>query len=138
MSSTDSLCPYCNTYSSEHDYEHLARECYPARIEALESKCDALAARVEQLLRDQVLTKAIIEKIVEKNHGWTPSWLIDLAPNLKDPISASLAAHDAELLEKAIQRVHTDPCFDWDLKRQEEVDMLHMLDAAILNKKGGG
>lgn len=48
MSSTDSLCPYCNTYSSEHDYEHLARECYPARIEALESKRDTLAAQVEQ------------------------------------------------------------------------------------------
>lgn len=41
----DEVCRHCGVFSDQHDYEHLARECYPKRIEALE-------AAIEQALKE--------------------------------------------------------------------------------------
>lgn len=34
---SDDNCPHCGAWWDEHGYEHLARYCYPGRIEKLEA-----------------------------------------------------------------------------------------------------
>jgi hypothetical protein len=34
--SEPTVCSICGVWNDHHDYEHLARECYPKRIEELE------------------------------------------------------------------------------------------------------
>ena len=40
-------CEHCGVWLSDHDHEHLARECYPKQIKALE---DAAHAQMTTIL----------------------------------------------------------------------------------------
>jgi len=39
-------CVYCGADSDQHDYEHLARECYPKQIRLLEAEITRLQEKL--------------------------------------------------------------------------------------------
>ena len=39
---SEDICPICNVYQTDHDYEHMARTCYPQRIRILEVRIKAV------------------------------------------------------------------------------------------------
>lgn len=48
---SEDICQICNVFKSDHDYEHLARTCYPQKIRHLESRLLAAQARENELKR---------------------------------------------------------------------------------------
>lgn len=45
------LCPHCGVLEDEHDYEQLARECYPKQIEHLRAENERLKAELRVAYR---------------------------------------------------------------------------------------
>ena len=46
------VCPHCGVYSDEHNYEHLARECYPKQLIELRQEIERLRALFRPMVRD--------------------------------------------------------------------------------------
>jgi hypothetical protein len=47
------ICPHCHVRDDDHDYEHMARECYPKQIATLRRQLEEADAAVAAL-RDMV------------------------------------------------------------------------------------
>lgn len=48
------ICSHCGVFNDEHDYQHLARECYPKQLSALRQEllqCTARTEKAEELVR---------------------------------------------------------------------------------------
>ena len=41
---SEEICPHCNQQVGDHDYEHLARRCFPSQIKALRKALEAIGA----------------------------------------------------------------------------------------------
>jgi len=41
----ETICPHCGVFDSEHNYEHMARDCYPKQIERLRAALRAMMDR---------------------------------------------------------------------------------------------
>jgi len=47
---TDKICPHCGVFDSEHDYEHLACECYPKQVERLRAQIVVYKGAIDTIL----------------------------------------------------------------------------------------
>jgi hypothetical protein len=43
------ICPYCNAWYMDHDHYHLAKECYPEQIKAMNAEIERLQTENWQL-----------------------------------------------------------------------------------------
>jgi hypothetical protein len=50
--SEPTVCSICGVWNDHHDYEHLARECYPKRIEELELALREMTELAQQLVHE--------------------------------------------------------------------------------------
>ena len=41
-------CKFCGVYQDDHDYEHMARECYPTQIDIKDRLIDGLESNLEK------------------------------------------------------------------------------------------
>lgn len=78
-----SICEYCGAEGMDHDYQHIARECYPAMIKAKNEKIERLERQLAE--SDQLI--ATHANAIDSNHPstWPPGSLL----------AAAIERHDA-------------------------------------------